>query len=89
MDEKTGLRIDSGVDLNKYKKGWHNITVTCDNATDMLAKFYIDGKANKEAQHLICNQTISYLGNSRSGNNPFGAVADLRIFPYIVSNNYI
>ena len=45
IDENSGLRIDSGVDLNKYKKGWHNIIATCDNKIEQKVTFYIDGKS--------------------------------------------
>lgn len=49
-------------------------------------KFFIDGKATtKEPQKCICIQPIGFVGNSKDGNAPFGTVADLRVFPYLLS----
>ena len=44
IDTQNGMFIDSGVDLGRYKKGWHNIIVTCDNAVEMKVTFFLDGK---------------------------------------------
>ncbi len=44
FDEERGLFIDSGVDLSRERKGWHNIVVTCDNSIEMKVTFYIRGK---------------------------------------------
>ena len=49
IDEKTGFKVDSGYDLNKYRKGWHNIVITCDNQVENKVSFYVDGKLTKEA----------------------------------------
>ncbi len=32
--EHSGNEINADVDLNKLKRGWHNIVVTCDNAQE-------------------------------------------------------
>lgn len=34
-------------------------------------------------------QPIGFIGNSKEGDKPFGSVADLRIYPYIVSNEVL
>lgn len=49
IDEEKGLYVDSGVDLSKIRKGWHNIVVTCDNQNEMKITFYLDGKQTKES----------------------------------------
>ena len=59
FDEDRDLFIDSGADLNKYvhkllilcryKKGWHNIIVTCENSVEMKVTFFIDGNQTKES----------------------------------------
>ena len=49
VDEEKGLFVDSGVDLSKIRKGWHNIVITCDNSIEMKVTFYIDGKQTKES----------------------------------------
>jgi hypothetical protein len=49
VDEEKKLIIDSGVDLSKERKGWHNIVITCDNSVEMKITFYLDGKQTKES----------------------------------------
>jgi hypothetical protein len=84
VDEEKSMFVDSGVDLSKIRKGWHNIVVICDNSIETKVTFYLDGKQTKESQHTICCQPIGYIGNSKSGNEPFGTLSDLRIYPYIL-----
>ena len=54
IDEKKVMFIDSGVDLSKRRKGWHNIVVTCDNSIEMKITFYLDGQQSRESQHAVC-----------------------------------
>ena len=75
--------------MTRLGRGWHNIIITCDNL-GLGGKgelfFYIDGhKTAEKGKHILCCQPIGYIGNSKNGENPFGAVSDLRIFPKVVS----
>lgn len=49
LDEEKNVFVDSGVDLSKIRKGWHNIVVTCDNSIEMKITFFLDGKQTKES----------------------------------------
>ena len=89
VDEQSGEFVDSGVDLNRYKKGWHQVSVVCDNSSEMKITFYLDGKQTKESQKIICSKPIGYIGNSRNGTEPFGTVTDLRVYPYLLKHNSI
>eukprot|EP00347_Sterkiella_histriomuscorum_P003825 403362795 len=89
IDTQNNMFVDSGVDLGKYKKGWHNIIITCDNAVEMKITFFLDGKQTKESQTIINAKSIGYIGNAKSGNEPFGTVSDIRIYPYILKHSQI
>lgn len=60
-------------------------------------KFYLDGalqkrpvKDEKEQKlYFNCNKAIGFIGNSKDGKCPFGAVADLRIYPYALTEKKI
>lgn len=88
-DEKTGMRIDSGVDFNKIRRGWHNIIICLDNQYEMKVTFFLDGKQTKESQTVNCCSPFGYIGNSKDGSQPFGTFSDLRIYPYILKQNQI
>lgn len=77
IDFESGLFIDSGYDLTKYRKGWHHVTVIFEGG---MVTYYIDAKATREAQSLVYNLPIGFLGNSGTGREPFGTMSDLRIF---------
>lgn len=73
--------------MGKFKKGWHNLVVTCDNAVEMKITFYLDGKQTKESQNIMCNRGLGYVGNCKMGTEPFGTIADLRVYPYLLKAN--
>lgn len=64
IDDESGLFIDSGNDLTKYRKGWHHISIVydCDTVT-----YHIDGKPTKDAQRFVCRQPIGIIGNNANG----------------------
>jgi hypothetical protein len=45
IDDESGLFVDSGNDLTKYKKGWHHLSVVYEQNTVAI---YIDGKITKD-----------------------------------------
>ena len=45
--EETQKVVDAKVDLRRFKKGWHHVTVMCNNehsGCEGSIKFFIDGK---------------------------------------------
>lgn len=66
IDQYSGIFVDSGNDLTKYRKGWHHFAITCDNSKDQgIVTFYIDGKPTREGLSLNCSNPIGFIGNSR------------------------
>jgi hypothetical protein len=82
IDDVSGLFIDSGNDLTKYRKGWHLICVVFDKGR---VTYHIDGKPTKDAQALNYTQPIGFIGNSGSGSEPFGTMSDLRIYDGVLN----
>ena len=59
--------------------GWNNIIITIDN-TKCESSLYINGKFKEVLEGVFSPLNITYIGNNRSGNESFGAVADLRVY---------
>mmetsp|Transcript_29513 Transcript_29513/g.44868 ORF Transcript_29513/g.44868 Transcript_29513/m.44868 type:complete len:223 (+) Transcript_29513:2421-3089(+) len=86
--ELTDRTVNAKTDLSRVKKGWHNIIVMCDNQhkdCEGQIKFFIDGLLMCEPQKCVITSPIGFIGNSKSGQQPFGMMSDLRAFPYVIS----
>jgi len=47
--------------------------------------FYVDGELKDKISDIYSMSTIKYVGNSADGKEPFGIIADFRIYPYHLS----
>jgi len=43
--------------------------------------FYLDGKNIKGSHAIKLTKKIGFIGNTKEGTRPFGALADFRIYP--------
>ena len=85
IDEDSGLFLDSGYDLTTYKKGWHHLAAQYDQDS---VTFYIDGvPTTKESKVLSHSFEIWCIGNSPSGQDPFGTMCDFRIYERLFTNS--
>ena len=96
IDELTHQFIDAGIELSnnkKIKKGWHHIAVVCSrdsqNPQRQNVVFFLDATKTQGPQRVNLRMPIGYIGNSKHGDKPFGVVADLRMYPYPLSKNYL
>ena len=61
-----------------------------DSVEKMEMRFYIDGSCESITEIMAdMLQPIRYIGNSRAGDEPFGVVADLKVYPYVLKANNI
>jgi len=89
VDEDSGEFHDSGDDFSLESKGWHNIVITCDNNLDLKVVFYLDGRQTSSVITAVLSSPIKYIGNSKAGDEPFGIMSDLRVYPYILRSKVV
>lgn len=72
---------DSGFDMQELPFGWHHLTVVGKGEGDNAStSFYINGKPVGIVEKIKSNGDIYTIGNSSSGKQPFGKLAELRIW---------
>ncbi|CAG9315928.1 unnamed protein product [Blepharisma stoltei] len=79
FDQKTGYFITLWDGIDSLEKGWHHMAVLRSDNGKM--EVLIDGKNQPENIKIVnIMEPMKYFGNSKAGNEPFGCIADLRIY---------
>ena len=72
---------------------WSHFALVCrydSNSFVQMLQVFINGKeVFAEEKPINLRKRISFIGNSKDGNEPFGTVADLRIFPFAIKSTKI
>ena len=93
VDLTKGIKLS---ELKLQTSSWHHIAITCSEQeqddpsskwSSQLLNFYLDGNRQSDPKYPITakyllGKPVVFIGNSSDGTCPFGAVADLRIYPY-------
>ena len=92
VDEVTGSFIDAGIDLQSSKgpgknRGWNCVAMIIRRyrGDKQSVEFYLNGKSTGESKLVVCTEPIGFIGNSKSKSEPFGVVADLKIYPFAMA----
>ncbi len=76
-----GQFYPSGFDLEQLPSGWHHLAVVGQGEGDKASTtFYIDGKEVGKVEKAKTSSDIYAIGNYQGGKQPFGKLAEVRIW---------
>ena len=72
---------------------WNNVAAVCRYDPErhiQLLQYYRNGEPLlKKERPINLRKRIGFIGNAKSGKEPFGVVADLRIFPHALTQRQV
>ncbi|ACB50050.1 hypothetical protein cce_0699 [Crocosphaera subtropica ATCC 51142] len=76
-----GQFYPSGFDMEQLPSGWHHLAVVGQGEGDQASTtFYIDGKEVGKVEKAKTSSDIYAIGNYQGGKQPFGKLAEVRIW---------
>jgi len=89
VDDEQTVESSGSLCLRQGSSPWTVIAAVCRYDSErhvQLLQYYRDGVPilNKE-RPINLRKRIGFIGNSKNGKEPFGVIADLRVFPQALS----
>jgi len=91
--------ISSEIDLKRpeYNKQWINIAMSYNKGKESKSEnsnwgeliFYLNGERQSDHKYINLPNNIQYIGNSANYDEPFGVVADIRVYRNFYDDKFI
>lgn len=83
-DQKTGIFVTLWDGVSNLEKGWHHLAVLRNE--NGIMEVYVDGINQPDnAKNVTVLEPMKFFGSNKVGNEPFGTICDLRLYPRLLS----